>query len=492
VYKLKRGSNGKPVKYKARFTIRGCAQRPDEYGEISADVFSHRTLRVVCALVAYFDLEFRQADAVAAFLQGDLKEDLYAVAPKGLGIDQSSVIKLQKTIYGLKQASHEWQVKLFAEVKKLGYIQCVYIDNCLWIKVLPDGGILIILVYVDDIPYAFTSKHRDQMMSDMNKLMSVLDIDDIGEAEYILGWRIIRDRVNRKLTLDQEGYTTQLLEDYGMNDCKPQKTPGTAASILFGDEELDLDNEGDKLAMEQKHKHEQLELKDYRKVVGSLQYLANCTRPDIANAVNQAAKFCSAPTLVHLHAVKKILRYLSGTKQRGITYCGRAGAQLPSTEVIIEAYSDADWAGDLTDRKSTTGWLMKLAGGAVSWCSRRQDTVAKSTMEAEYIAASSAVDEIIWLRRFLSSVQCEQSTPTILYVDNKSAIQAAHGKGKQDRRKHVDVRYHAIMEKIEQGIIIPKYIPSVDNQADIFTKALVERLFSPLVQFVLGEKAPVK
>jgi hypothetical protein len=486
VYKLKKGSDGKPVKYKARFTIRGCAQRPDEYGEVSADVFSHRTLRVMCALVAHYDMDFHQADAVAAFLQGDLKEELYAVLPKGLGISDSQVIKLQKTIYGLKQAGHEWQQKLFGELRNLNYSQCTHVDKCLWIKTLPDGGLLAILVWVDDIPYANTKKHRAQMVADMKALMSVLDIEDMGEAEYILGWRITRDRVNKRLTLDQQGYITHVLEDYGMVDCNPQKTPGTAASILFGDEKESTPSVSDSPAADHVHNHVQLELKHYRSVVGALQYLANCTRPDIANAVNQAAKFCSAPTMIHLQAVKKILKYLSGTKQLKLTYTGVNRGALEHNVPIIDAYSDADWAGDLQDRKSTTGWILKLAGGAVSWCSRRQDTVAKSTMEAEYVAASSIVDEIVWMRRLLETLHFVQELPTVLNMDNKSAIETCAGKGKVDKRKHIDVKHHAIMEKIEQGIVSVKYIPSVENQADIFTKALSQKLFVPLVNLVMG------
>jgi len=214
--------------------------------------------------------------------------------------------------------------------------------------------------------------------------------------------------------------------------------------------------------------------------------LANCTRPDIANAVNQAAKFCSAPTMIHLHAVKRILKYLSGTKQLQLTYTGVNGGALEHNVPIIDAYSDADWAGDLQDRKSTTGWILKLAGGAVSWCSRRQDTVAKSTMEAEYVAASSIVDEIVWMRRLLETLHFVQELPTVLNMDNKSAIETCAGKGKVDKRKHIDVKHHAIMEKIEQGIVSVKYIPSVENQADIFTKALSQKLFVPLVNLVMG------
>jgi hypothetical protein len=480
VYKLKRGPDGKPISYKARFTIRGCSQQPSEYGDISAQVFHLRTLRTVCALVAEFDWEFKQLDVNSAFLQGDLKEELYAVPPKGLGIDHTHAVKLHKTIYGLKQAGHEWQVKLFAMLAQIGYHQLRYVDRCLWVRKSKTNRLLVILVYVDDLPYAYDKADSDEMSKDIQELMRTFSIKDLGDAEYILGWRVTRDRVKRKLMLDQEGYTSQILEDYGLLDCKLAKSPGTAASLLFQEAQP---NGGDSSSYHDVHLHAQIQLKDYRSVIGALQYLAGSTRPDIADSVNKAAKFSANPQAHHLQAVKKILRYLAGTKGQALCY---TGSELSHSVIKLEVYADADWASDIQDRKSTTGWLVKLCGAAVSWCSRRQDTVAKSTMEAEYIAASSVVDEVVWFRRLLSELQQKQTSPTITYMDNQSAIAAALEGGKESRRKHIDVKHHSIVEHIDNGDVILRWIPSAQNEADLFTKALPDRHFILMSHRIMG------
>ena len=305
VYKLKLGPDGRPVKYKARFTIRGCAQSPDQYGDITAHVFSMRSLRVICALVAHFDWEFKSLDVDSAFLQGDLKQELYAVAPKGLGIPSDHAVKLKKTIYGLMQAGHEWQKTLFRELESLKYIALRWSDRCIFIRKLDSGRILIIMVYVDDIPYAYDKRDEAVMLEDVKKLMSRFPMKDLGNAEYILGWRITRDRAARQLTLDQQGNIQHILEEYGMTQCRPQGSPGTALSVLHRGPSTGLSEVGKLGTSAPALKHDQVELKDYRAIVGALQYLACCTLPVIADAVNKLAQFSAEPQIHHLEALKK-------------------------------------------------------------------------------------------------------------------------------------------------------------------------------------------
>ena len=485
VYKLKVGPDGKPAKYKARFTVRGCAQGPDQYGDITAFVFALRSLRVVCALVAHHDWEFKLLDVDAAYLHGDLKEELYAVAPKGLGIPEEQCVKLHKTIYGLKQAGHEWQQKIFTVLLSLGYIQLRWSDRCIFIRRLSGGRLLILMVYVDDIPYAYDRRDAAEMKRDVDALMKAFPMKDLGEAEYILGWRVTRDRANRRLTLDQQGYVQQLLEDYGMAECKASATPGTAASVLYGHSkpQESLTKELVTAAEPDMHLHPQVQVKDFRSVIGALQYLACSTAPVIADAVNKLAQFSNAPQAVHLRAVKKILRYLAGHRSDRITYTGTAKSGVPQAL----AYSDADYAEDYETRKSTTGWLVTLCNGAVSWRSKKQSTVARSTMEAEYVAAASLVDEVIWLRRLLSDLGCEQKGPTPIHIDNQSSIAIAKEGGKEDRRKHIDIKHHILVEAIDNRVAMVNWIPSKDNPADLFTKALPEAQFTKLKASVLGQ-----
>ena len=480
VYKLKTGPDGRPSKYKARFTIRGCAQSPDQYGDITAYVFSMRSLRVICALVAHYDWEFKQLDVDAAYLHGELKEELYAVAPKGLGIPSDHAVKLKKTIYGLKQAAHEWQQTLFRELTKLNYTALRWSDRCVFIRKLANGRMLIIMVYVDDIPYAYDKRDEREMQGDIQQLMSRFPIKDLGNAEYILGWRITRDRTNRKLMLDQQGNIQHLLEEYGMTQCLPTESPGTAVSVLHR-EGIPTKTSQSSTALAQKHP--QVQLKDYRAIIGSLQYLASCTLPVIADAVNKLAQFSADPQTHHLIALKKILHYLCSHREDRLVYTGTARSGVLS----VTAYTDADFAEDPMTRKSTTGWVVMLCGAAISWRSKRQSTVARSTMEAEYVAAASIVDELIAVRRLLSELGCPQPGPTIVRIDNTASIAVAKEGGKEERRKHIDVKHHCIVEAIDNQVINLKWIPSADNIADLFTKPLPDARYRILKEAVLGQ-----
>jgi len=342
-------------------------------------------------------------------------------------------------------------------------------------------------VYVDDIPYAYDKKDIQVMASDIKQLSSAFPIKDLGDAEYILGWRITRDRKNKKLTLDQEGHIQHLLEEYGMDDCVSSDTPSTDINVLHGvSKSTESMKEKNPLAEEERF-HPQVQVKNYRSVIGSLQYLTCCTLPVIADAVNKLAQFSNDPQPQHVRALRKVLRYLSGHRADRLTYTGgNPNSGVPT----ITAYSDADFAEDPTTRKSTTGWVVMMCGAAVSWRSKRQSTVARSTMEAEYVAASALVDELISLGRLLSELGCTQTGPTILHIDNTATICVTKEGGKEERRKHIDVKHHCIVEAIDNRVINVKWIPSKDNLADLFTKPLhPDARYSQLKNIVLGSES---
>jgi hypothetical protein len=341
------------------------------------------------------------------------------------------------------------------------------------------------MVYVDDIPYAYDKRDEAVMLEDVKKLMSRFPMKDLGNAEYILGWRITRDRAARKLALDQQGNIQHVLEEYGMTQCRPQASPGTAVSVLHrgaGASPSEVSGPGTSAPV---LKHNQVELKDYRAIVGALQYLATCTLPVIADAVSKLAQFNADPQTHHLEALKKVLRYLCSHREDRLVFTGAAKVGVP----IVTAYTDADFAEDPITRKSTTGWVVMLCGAAISWRSKRQSTVARSTMEAEYVAAASIVDELIAVRRFLSELGCPQPGPTIVHVDNTSSIAVAKEGGKEERRKHIDVKHHCIVEAIDQKIINLKWISSAENVADLFTKPLPDAKFRNFKNVILGRSS---
>jgi hypothetical protein len=211
----------------------------------------------------------------------------------------------------------------------------------------------------------------------------------------------------------------------------------------------------------------------YQSAIGGLMYLSMSTRPDITYAVGNLARFSSKPTKTHWTALKRVLRYLKGTMKHGILYSQNESA-------VCVGFSDADWAGDINDRKSTSGYLFQMSGGAVTWKSQKQSCVALSTAEAEYIALSSATQESVWLRNLTSELGSPAETPTTIYEDNQSAIAMTKNPQFHGRAKHIDIKYHFIRENVNNGIIKLEYCPTEEMTADIFTKGLSREQFCKL------------
>jgi hypothetical protein len=317
------------------------------------------------------------------------------------------------------------------------------------------------------------------MTQDIKKLGVQFAIKELGDAEYILGWRVRRDRERRTLTLDQEGYITQLLEQYGMDQCGVRDTPGTPPAKLYGTESEDGTPE------RKEHRHPQVQLADYASVVGALQYAASSTRPDIAHAVSTLGTFLQKPQECHVEAAKTVLRYLNGTRALGLTFSGEEGIELEQ----LRAFTDADWASDPSTRRSITGYVVKLGGAAVSWASRKQPTVATSSMESEYVAGAETAKEVVWLRRLAEDLGIKQDSAVPLYMDNQSALAVASGaRGTAERRKHIDVKHHYIQEQATAGVIKLEWVPSGNNQADILTKALPKPKFQRLREGIMGQE----
>ena len=211
----------------------------------------------------------------------------------------------------------------------------------------------------------------------------------------------------------------------------------------------------------------------YQSAVGSLMYLSVCSRPDIAYAVNTLAKFSSKPTQKHWTAVKRVFRYLNGTAEYGILF-----KKGESEECI--GYSDSDWAGDQDDRKSTSGYIFQSASGAISWRSKKQDCVALSTAEAEYVALSSATQEAVWLRKLATDLGDPPQEPTTVYEDNQSAIAMSKNPQFHGRAKHIDIKHHYVREQVNSGSVKLVYCPTNEMTADMFTKGISREQFNRL------------
>ena len=304
-------------------------------------------------------------DVETAFLNGKLDDEIYMQQPEGYVKpgEEHLVCKLEKSLYGLKQSSRCWNKAFWECVEKIGFTQASA-DPCVFIR--KEDTLTIIAVHVDDL--MILAKN----ISEMDSLKLQFKMKDMGQLHYYVGVYIVQDKENKQVFLHQGQYIEKMLKKFGQREAKPVSTPA--------DLNVKLQKENGFCRP--------VDVISYQSVVGSLLYAALATRPDIAQAVGVVLKFCANPTQSHFMAAKRILRYLKGTVSLGLSY-------KKCADGILTVYSDADWAGDVDDRHSTSGNVFSLARGAVSWLSKKQATIALSKAEAEYVALSTATQEAI-------------------------------------------------------------------------------------------------
>lgn len=449
IFKTKRNAAGDVTRYKARLVVKGCAQQKGvDFEETFSPVVRYSSIRYLIALAAKFDLEFEQMDAVTAFLQGDLDEEVYVVQPKEFK-QGNQVCRLNKAIYGLKQASRQWNKKLDAAIKEVG-LQQSRVDPCIYHRI-QSGKMFFLAVYVDDI--LLFSNDGVTKKSVKEHLQKRFKMKDLGEATSCVGLHITRDRREGKIFIEQSKYINEILSRFNMSDCKPVTTP------YDPNQKLSVD-----MAPKSEMEIREMANVPYQAAVGSILYLTQGTRPDIAFAVNTVAKFCNNPGKAHWVAVKRIFRYLRGTANAKLVFSRSASSDLTG-------YCDADWASDPDERRSCTGYVFTLQGGAISWNCKRQPTVALSTTEAEYMALSSAIQEAMWLKQFQNELWVTKHEISI-FCDNKSAIDLACTDSYHARTKHIDIRHHFVREKVNTKEIVIKHLDTNEMIADGLTKGL--------------------
>jgi transposase InsO family protein len=443
VYSVKVQSDGSLDRYKARLVALGNNQ---EYGvnyeETFAPVAKMTTVRTILALAASSNWPLHQMDVKNAFLHGHLKECIYMKPPPGLFSSPTShVCKLRRSLYGLKQAPRAWFDKFRTTLLQFSFKQSKY-DTSLFLR-KTDMGIVVLLVYVDDI--VITGSDSDLLGQLKTHLSESFHMKDLGSLTYFLGLEVHRS--SSGIFLNQHKYARDLVVIAGLQEAPSVDTPMELHVKLRKEE-------GDLLA----------DPSLYRKLVGSLVYLT-ITRPDISFAVQQVSQFLQTPRHLHLTAVRRIIRYVHGTPTRGLFFPA-------SNSTHLAAYSDADWAGCADTRRSITGWCVFLGDALISWKSKKQDRVSKSSTESEYRAMSLACSEIIWLRGLLAELDFSETNPTPLHADNTSAIQITANPVYHERTKHIEVDCHSIREAFEARVITLPHISTDLQIADIFTKAL--------------------
>ena len=431
VFVRKRDDNGDIAQWKARLVAQGFSQKPGtdyENDGTFAPVMRFETLRTLFANAAVNKLHLRQFDVKGAYLNGYLNETIYMQQPPGFEDGTSKVCLLIRSLYGLKQAGNVWNHELNRVLLTMGFKQ-LKTDYCCYIK-RAEEEYSILVIWVDD--FLATSTNEDLNNEIQKNLNTHFKVKSLGRPTLLLGIKIkIGDNT---IQLSQAHYIDFLLEKYRLKDANPVATPM--------DPNVKLDMEA-KEAEEASGKEDLKIGHGYAQLIGSLMYLALATRPDISYAVNRLAQFTSNPKPVHWTALKRIFRYLKQTKNANLTYGGEE--EIKNTS--INFFSDADW-GNNSDRKSISGYVTIIAGGAVAWSSKKQQTVALSTAEAEYIATTHVAKQVLWHRSLYSELEFNIPTTSTIFTDNQAAISISHHPEFHARTKHIDINYHFLRDLI--------------------------------------------
>jgi len=462
----KRNKANQVIHHRARLVVKGCVQRPGhKYMETYSPVVRVETLRACLALVPVKGLKVKQMDIKGAYLNGILQETVYMKQPEGFEDGTGRVCKLIKTLYGLKQSGREWNKQLDEKLRNHGYKRLTS-DPCAYVRWDGDN-VAIITVWVDDL-LLFAS--NDDMMEHMKRsIESEWQATDLGEPSKIIGIEITI--MPEYLRISQGKYVENLLRKENMAEANPVGMP------------LDPNIKiGPNLVYNKPNRSN-----SYAKLMGELQYLANATRPDISYAVNRLASYTANPSLEHYGSLKRILRYLAGTKDYGITYRKSDGLNSDTNlfhgltrnngpanngeDNLFHGFTDAAFA-NADDYKSTTGYVFLASEGAITWKSKKQTIIAMSSTESEYVALSEAGREAFWLRNLYDELGFPQMGPTVIKSDNEGSVILSHNPQFHARTKHIEIRHHWVRDLVNDKILDVQSCRDPEQTADILTKPL--------------------
>jgi hypothetical protein len=457
VCKRKRDDTGKVVRYKVRYVAKGYAQQYGiDYNKTTAPTTRLESIRTILHIAAALGWELHQFDVKTAFLHGVLPEEetMFMEQPPGFEVPgkEEWVMRLMKSIYGMKQASRIWNQTFHKAVTDWGFerMDCEW---CVYRRERPTG-MIIFAVHVDDILCAASSLDEiDRFKAD---LRSQWDISDLGPAKFALGIAITRDLEKRTIAISQTALIDRVINQFGQVDAHPVDTPMVTGLQL---------RRPDKAAYTPPEVEAWAKRTPYRSLVGSLMYIAIGTRPDIAYAVGRLASYLDCYRPEHWEAAIRVLKYLKGTRLLSLVLGGTHPLQLIG-------YSDSDYANCVDTSRSIGGYCFSLGAGAIAWSSRKQRTVSDSSCYAEYIALHDASHEEVFLRELLSGLRLLPSEASKLYCDNDAASQLTEDHMWHSRVKHIRVKYHYVRERVQDGELSIQRVRSSDNTADILTKPL--------------------
>nr|CAN62086.1 hypothetical protein VITISV_035123 [Vitis vinifera] len=452
IYTVKYQADGSIERFKARLVAKGYTQTYGiDYTETFAPVAKINTVRVLLSLAANLDWPLQQFDVKNVFLHGELSEEVYMDLPPGCMVSEKQcqkVCKLKKSLYGLKQSPRAWFGRFTKSMRAFGYHQSNS-DHTLFLK-KQHGKITTLIVYVDDM--VVTGNDPEERKALQNYLSREFKMKDLGPLKYFLGIEVSQS--SEGFFLSQRKYALDLLQETGMSGCQPVNTPIEKCLKLCVEPNQVSTDKG-----------------RYQRLVGRLMYLAH-TRPDLAYALSVVSQYMHNLGEQHMNAIMRILRYLKNAPGKRILFAKNVDHQS------IEVYTDADWAGAVDDRRSTSGYFTFVGGNLVTWKSKKQNVIARSSAEAEFRGMALGLCEALWLRLLLQDLGYLSRQPIRLFCDNKAACDIAHNPVQHDRTKHVEVDRFFIKEKLDDKIVELPKIRSENQLADILTKAVSSQVFS--------------
>lgn len=443
IFRKKTDERGNVVRFKARLVAQGFTQvYGSDFDEVYAPVAKQQTFRVLLTVAAREKMLVKHVDVKTAYLHGDLDETIYMRLPPGVRpVEENAVCLLKKSLYGLKQSARMWNIKIDGVLKRMGFRQAES-DPCLYIR-KQGGKSAFVLIYVDDMLVVCQEEREYKYI--MKTLGDQFDLTELGDVKHYLGIQI--ERTNDGFYLNQGAYIRKMANRFGLENAKKSNIPMDPGYIQ---------NQEEREPMSSKEQ--------FQSLVGGLLYVAVHSRPDISISSSILGRQVSKPTVADWTEAKRVLRYLVGTNDYAL--------KLDGTNEGLEGFADADWAGNVTDRKSNSGYLFRYGGGLVSWCARKQQCVALSSTEAEYVSLSECCQELLWLEKLLKDLGEEVEEPITIFEDNQSCIKQLKQEGVTKRSKHIDTKFHFVKDLAASGRVAVHYCPSEEMLADILTKPL--------------------
>lgn len=429
----------------ARLVVGGDQQGRLTDQDTYAATLAGRSFRMLMAIAARFDLELIQYDAVNAFVNAHLDEVVFMRMPPGYQ-EQDTIFRLRKALYGLRRSPLLWQKELTKTLLEIGYERVPH-EPCAFIR----NGV-IIFFYVDDIVIAYRKERRTTAPRAVIELKQRYKLQGGDNLNWFLGIRVVRSRPQRKIWLAQTSYIDKIASLASVK--QPEKIPMGRQELLPHEDYASAE-----------------EIRSYQRKIGSLMYVAVHTRPDVAFAVSRLARFMTNPGPEHHEAADRVLNYLAHTKYLGLQFGG---------DNDLRVASDASFADNTLDRKSSQAFAMKLFGGMIGWRANKQDTVTTSTTEAELLALAQAAKESMFVSRLLKELKVKLDKERIrIECDNRQTIGLVTKDNLtlKTNLHHVDIHNHWLRQVYSRGGIEVKYTESSKMMADGLTKALPRQSF---------------